>query len=512
MDWEVWGPPLVVLGVSSIVAIGIVLSMKSDQTTTGREAELVARKDQLLEALRELDADQPKMSGAAYQEQREVYLSEASQVLAALDGVSDTSVEPKEPLKVSKQVWAYVIGSLAFFGLLGTLIVEYSAPRKEGGIMTGASMEELQSADPQSMFAEWDQLRDDRQKEARAALEQNPEDLDALNMLTYEALLVRDMQSAMTFMERVRAIDEKDPDFMVHLAILQMTVGMTDRSETGFTLALSSRPGMPKALLWKGYMLSATNKKIEALKVLQSIEHTFSIPEEQYFYEGLLSDLNKPPALISGTVEAEGTLPKGTLFVIARRTPDGGMPVAVQKVSNPTFPMSFELGLGDMMMGGEWPEQVWLEVRLDEDGNAMTKENGDVTSEMQGPLLKSSHGLSVLLQGTAQVSESVGTTMLSGTITGEGLPSGTVFIIARRSPTGGMPAAVKKIEKPSFPLTFELGPSNMMMGGEWPEQVWLEVRLDEDGNAMTKGDGDVTSDIQGPLAGSHSDLQIQLVQ
>ena len=132
MDWGVWGPPLVVLGASSIVAIGIVLSMKSDQTTSGREAELIARKDQLLEALRELDADQPKMSGAAYQEQREVYLSEASQVLAALDGVSDTSVEPKEPLKVSKQVWAYVIGSLAFFGLLGTLIVEYSAPRKEG--------------------------------------------------------------------------------------------------------------------------------------------------------------------------------------------------------------------------------------------------------------------------------------------------------------------------------------------------------------------------------------------
>ena len=102
--------------------------------------------------------------------------------------------------------------------------------------------------------------------------------------------------------------------------------------------------------------------------------------------------------------------------------------------------------------------------------------------------------------------------MLSGTITGVGLPSGTVFIIARRSPTGGMPAAVKKIDNPSFPLTFELGPSNMMMGGDWPEQVWLEVRLDEDGNAMTKGDRDVTSDIQGPLAGEHSDLQIQLVQ
>ena len=35
--------------------------------------------------------------------------------------------------------------------------------------------------------------------------------------------------------------------------------------------------------------------------------------------------------------------------------------------------MPFTLGKGDMVMGGEWPEEVWLEARLDQDGNAMTK-------------------------------------------------------------------------------------------------------------------------------------------
>ncbi len=515
MDWEVWGPPLMVLGVSSIVAIGIVVSMKGDSTASGRESELLARKDQIMEALRELDADKSKMSDDAYQEQRESYISEASEVLAALDGEKDTSVEPKAPMKVTNQVWLYVVGSLAFFGLLGTLIVEYSAPRKEGGIMTGASMEELDSVDPQAMFAEWDRKRTERQDQAKIALEKNPKDIDALNELTYESLLVRDMQSAMTFMERVREIDPKDPDFMVHLAILQMTVGMTDRSDVGFSEALKLRPGMPKALLWKGYMLSATEMKKEALEILQSIEHDFSIPEEQYFYEGLISDLNRPPALLSGIVDVEGTMPNGTLFVIARRSEAGGMPVAVQKVPNPVFPMKFELGPADMMMGGEWPEQVWLEVRLDLDGNAMTKEDGDVNSEKQGPLSKESHGLTVLLHSLHEPSSVAGESdvMLSGTINGEGqLPEGTIFIIARRSPSGGMPAAVKKIEDPTFPLSFELGPSNMMMGGEWPEQVWLEVRLDEDGNAMTKTEADLNSEMQGPLVGVHSDLQIQLVQ
>ena len=75
-----------------------------------------------------------------------------------------------------------------------------------------------------------------------------------------------------------------------------------------------------------------------------------------------------------------------------------------------------------------------------------------------------------------------------------------------------MPAAVKKIDNPTFPLNFELGPADMMMGGEWPEQVWLDVRLDEDGNAMSKSDNDVNAERQGPLTGVQTGLQISLVK
>ncbi len=516
MDWETWGPPLVVLGVSSLVAFGMVAMLKSEEqaTSNAREAELTAKKDQLMEALRELDADKAKMSDDAYTEQREQLLSEASEVMAALDGNLDTTVEPIAPSQVSNQLWLYVIGSLAFFTLLGKLVVDYSAPRQEGGVMTGGEMPSQTEAELMQQFEEWGKQREQRQADAKAELEKNPKNIDALNVLTYDALLMRDMQSAMTYMEQVRNVDPKDPDFMVHLAILQMSVGMTERSEVGFAQALQARPKMQKALLWKGYMLSATEQKTEALELLQSIEGDFSIPEEQYFYEGLIADLNKPPALISGIVDAQGDMPQGTLFVIARRSPTGGMPVAVQKVPNPAFPMKFELGPSDMMMGGEWPEQVYLEVRLDQDGNAMTKGDGDLNSEVQGPLPKDSHELSVTLVAPekSQTPEpEVGDVKLSGTITAEGdLPTGTLFIIARRSPAGGMPAAVKKIDNPTFPLEFTLGPSDMMMGGEWPEQVWLDVRLDEDGNAMSKSDQDVNAQMQGPLTGVQTELSVVL--
>ena len=360
MDWETWGPPLVVFGVSSVVALGFVFMIKGEEqdANEARVAELNAKKDQLMEAIRELDADKSKMSDTAYLEQREQLLSEAGQVMAALDGDVKTEMEPQAPQQVSSQMWLYVLGSLAFFMLLGKLIVDYSAPRQEGGVMTGGEMPSQSEAELMSQFEEWGKLREQRQADAKVELEQNPKNIDALNVLTYDALLMRDMQAAMTYMEQVRNIDPKDPDFMVHLAILQMSVGMTDRSEIGFAQALQARPEMQKALLWKGYMLSATDAKTEALALLQSIEGEFSIPEEQYFYEGLIADLNKPPALISGIVDAQGDMPSGTLFVIARRSPAGGMPVAVQKVPNPAFPMKFELGPTDMMMGGEWPDQI----------------------------------------------------------------------------------------------------------------------------------------------------------
>ena len=43
-----------------------------------------------------------------------------------------------------------------------------------------------------------------------------------------------------------------------------------------------------------------------------------------------------------------------------------------------------------------------------------------------------------------------------------------------------------------------------------PEQVWLDVRLDEDGNAISKSDNDVNADMQGPLPGEQTGLQVTL--
>ena len=77
-------------------------------------------------------------------------------------------------------------------------------------------------------------------------------------------------------------------------------------------------------------------------------------------------------------------------------------------------------------------------------------------------------------------------------------PNAALFIIAR--PTGGPggpPLAVKKIDKPTFPLSYSLGQENVMMQGTpFTGKINITVRLDKDGNPTTRGPGDLTGEYR----------------
>jgi cytochrome c-type biogenesis protein CcmH/NrfF/cytochrome c-type biogenesis protein CcmH/NrfG len=78
----------------------------------------------------------------------------------------------------------------------------------------------------------------------------------------------------------------------------------------------------------------------------------------------------------------------------------------------------------------------------------------------------------------------------------------TLFIIAR--PLGsatGPPLAVKKIDRPVFPLSYSLGPENVMMQGvPFTGKLAINARLDKDGNPITRQPGDITGDYKGNAA------------
>ncbi len=93
---------------------------------------------------------------------------------------------------------------------------------------------------------------------------------------------------------------------------------------------------------------------------------------------------------------------------------------------------------------------------------------------------------------------------ISGTITIDAKlkdkidPQAALFIIARPAVgAGGPPLAVKKIDKPTFPLSYSLGQENVMMQGTpFTGKLNITVRLDKDGNPTTRTPGDLTGEYK----------------
>jgi hypothetical protein len=96
---------------------------------------------------------------------------------------------------------------------------------------------------------------------------------------------------------------------------------------------------------------------------------------------------------IRGRIVLSSTLgarvpPGGVLFLIARAS-DAGPPTAVKRIPGPEFPFEFEIGPGDRMMEGvPFTGPFSLTARIDADGNAATRNPGDlqgVTPERIAP-------------------------------------------------------------------------------------------------------------------------------
>ncbi len=65
-------------------------------------------------------------------------------------------------------------------------------------------------------------------------------------------------------------------------------------------------------------------------------------------------------------------------------------------------------------------------------------------------------------------------------------PSGGVLFVIARNPSGGPPAAVKRVDVTSFPITIDLSQADSMLGQPLPDLFRLEARLDSDGDPLTK--------------------------
>lgn len=113
-------------------------------------------------------------------------------------------------------------------------------------------------------------------------------------------------------------------------------------------------------------------------------------------------------APISGRIELPAALagqrPAGAvLFVIARpQGQAGGPPLAVLRIPDPSFPVDFEIGPGDVMIPSmRFAGPISLTARLDADGNAMTRGASDLASEEASPLEPGATGVRLVLGGSS---------------------------------------------------------------------------------------------------------------
>ncbi len=89
-----------------------------------------------------------------------------------------------------------------------------------------------------------------------------------------------------------------------------------------------------------------------------------------------------------------------------------------------------------------------------------------------------------------------GTLKLDGKLKDKVKPGDTIFMVVRGQAPGGAPGpvlAVRKLEAASFPMPFQIDSRDAMVAGtQLKAPVVLSVRVDKDGDAMSKNPGDVT--------------------
>ena len=511
----VWALPLGMLAVGLVAGLVLVL-MTRGGGRRDRKAELQADKDSAMDQLRALQLDRAKLDPADFQAQWDTLMTQAASSLRDLEAVEGDGPEIGSGEHAigagGRSSWGTVLVALAFFALLGVGLTQYSAPRLEGGTLTGTDLSG--AAD-----------RAERLEAAKAAVEANPEDLDALNLLTFEALQAGDLGAAMKWMDQCRKIDPEHPEVRTHLAILQLSIGMTGKAIVELDAALESSPGLSKALFWRGLASLRSDDRVTAVDYMEQALEAATTPEERNQATQGLMEARRPPAqvMLRGklSLDPAATMPsKGVLFVMVRRTAGGGgPPVAAVRLDPRGVPGTYSVTDRDLMMGGAWPEQVWVEARVDTDGNPTTKSEADLVTALIGPFDPKSTGADLVLGGgaapelaetsAAPAGESGGRiTVASGTTLPQG---GAVFLIVRRSETpAGPPAAAVRLSLSDVPGPFSVGKANLMMGGAWPEQSWLQVRADADGNAMTRTDADVSSAVVGPIAPGTQDVVLEL--
>jgi cytochrome c-type biogenesis protein CcmH len=236
----------------------------------------------------------------------------------------------------------------------------------------------------------------------------------------------QDWPKAIDAFKKVLAADPNQPEAHTYMGFILIQAGHADGALMAFDKALAGAPNFPMALWGKGMTLYKEKQDYAgAREVLGKLAAMMPPGEERGEVEKVLAEIpaagGKPVqqttaavaadtgAHISGKIMIDPKL-KGSidsqaaLFIIARGPGgQGGPPLAVKKIDHPAFPVSYSLGPENVMMQGTpFQGQVSITVRLDKDGNPITRQPGDLTGEYKNPVKVGSTNIDIVLDQVAK--------------------------------------------------------------------------------------------------------------
>ncbi len=259
----------------------------------------------------------------------------------------------------------------------------------------------------------------------RAQVQAAPQDLQARRQLTVALLNANQLMEAFEQAKELQKQAPNDPDGLFVEGVVRLAMGQWPLTVQLMDGVLAQHPDHVLAALAKGQAEAALGQTPQAIatwkKGLAAAGGKFPPIEELLAQAeaggGTAAAAAAQPAattpaagagggsfrihieLAPGTVGTRAANGSGATLFVALRGDTPGPPAAAKRISNPTFPLELTLSADDSMMGQPLPEKGSLSIHLDGDGNASTKEPGDLTAAVQ---VFSGTPITVLLESAAQ--------------------------------------------------------------------------------------------------------------
>ncbi|HCP46534.1 MAG TPA: hypothetical protein DIU15_10845 [Deltaproteobacteria bacterium] len=459
-----WLPGIVAL-IGGLGA-GVLLALVSFRNSRGSDAsssaahsnpernrdleDLQEQKTEVLRALRNLQDQRGHAPLSGTQEEVRDLEVRAARILQQIDSIqsdgagaeSDAPIQAEVRQSGSKPAppanttfaavkWA-AIG--AFFPIVAFSLYLSTSERAEGEVMTGAPLgverpstfqpDPIPPGQPGAPVQNVPPALQPRPSaavdRARAAVSSEPESVAAWSELGYALVDAEGWIDAFETSKQILTMAPGHPDGLLIHAIVRIAMGQRDVAQDLVTQALTAEPSHMRGLMYQGMLAmqrgdkdaahAAWNRGLETAGPGNGFEELLAMPAPMMAARsGATQGAGEHPphpkaapplqgaasspatattgasdATIRGTLRlADGAVPPrgGVVFVIARAAGvQGGPPAAVRRLQAKNFPMAFEIGPADAMLGGPFPSEVTLSVRMDADGNATTRGPDDLVA------------------------------------------------------------------------------------------------------------------------------------